>query len=362
MKKISMFAFVVLCLGAVLHGQDKAPIKISGYMFGDLVYNVSRDTSLSSLSNVATGGARDYSALQFRRIYLTFDQEISSTFSTRFRLEGTTGAPFIKDAYIKWKGFAGGTDLMLGIQPTPAFEVSESYWGFRSVEKTILDLRGIVSSRDFGISAAGKADNSGMVKYKVMIGNNSGTGAETDKYKRFYAHVDLTPADKFRLTLYSDYKAQPNINDPRSTTAPKSTLGNNVLSNALFLGYAEKNSYSVGAELFYQITANGYIRAAAPITVEDRNAMGVSLFGTYTISPELSLIGRYDYFDPNIASSSTNDARNYIIAGASWNAEKNVSIIPNIQVETYENAAIAGGSRAVDASVTGRVTFYYAFN
>lgn len=361
MKNILGSIAVLIALSQIVLPQEPPATKVSGYMFGDLFYNAGRDTSIGALSNVAAGGPRDLNGFQFRRIYLTFDNTISSTFSARFRIEGTTGAPVIKDAYLKWKELFSGSDLYFGIQPTPAFDVSESYWGYRSLEKTILDLRGAVASRDFGVSLKGKITGDGMIQYWVLYGNNSNIGAETDKYKRIYAHIDLKPVDKIRMTVYADYKMQANINDPASTTLPKKTLGANVLTTALFVGYAEKGSYSLGVEGFLQSAGNGYIHGAAPVIVEDKNAYGYSLFGNYSLSPEISLIGRYDYYDPNNASAATFDARNYVLAGVSWSPDKNVSIIPNVQYETYEAVSAGAGTRSIDPSITGRITLYYVF-
>lgn len=360
MKQFFLFLFV-LSAGMNLSAQEKPNFKFSGYMFGDYFYNVNRDTGIASVANAATGGRKDFNGFQMRRIYLAYDNDISSTFSTRLRLEGSTGSPIIKDAFLKWKEVFQGSDLFFGIQPTPAFEVSESYWGYRSVEKTILDLRGAVSSRDMGVSLKGKLDSDGMVNYWVLYGNNSGTGAETDKYKRLYAHIDVKPTEKLRATLYTDYAMQSNINDPTSTAVPKSTLGHNMITSALFVGYTEKGIFKIGAEGFYQNVSNGYIHGTTPVVIDDRNSLGISLFGSLTLNPELTLIGRYDFYDPNTASSSPFDSRNYLIAGASWSVDKNVSIIPNIQVETYENTATTTGSRPVDTSVTARVTLYYIF-
>lgn len=341
--------------------QDQPATKISGYMFGDYYYHIERDTSITSMSNLALSGAKDQNGFQFRRIYLTFDNTISGTFSTRFRIEGTTGAPVIKDAYLKWKGIFTGSDLLVGLQPTPAFEVSESYWKYRSIEKSILDLRGVVSSRDLGVSLKGSLLSGGSVNYWMMFGNNSGTGAETDKYKRLYAHLDLMPAKNFRVTIYADYKMQPNINDPTSTTAPKRTLKNNTLNTSLFAGYAEDGIFSIGTEAYLQHQSYGYIHGTLPVSVDDKNGIGLSLFGNYSVTPEWTLIGRFDHSDINAASDALHDVRDYFLAGASWAAEKNVSIIPNILVETYESVLSGAGTRSIDPSITARITFHYVF-
>ncbi|MCK7527972.1 MAG: hypothetical protein MZV64_65435 [Ignavibacteriales bacterium] len=74
---------------------------------------------------------------------------------------------FVKDAYLQWKNIFKGSDLIFGIHPTPAYEISEGIWGNRFLEKTIMDLRGIVSSRDLGASLKGKFSEEGIFKYWV---------------------------------------------------------------------------------------------------------------------------------------------------------------------------------------------------
>lgn len=359
MKHPLIILISIIILSVPVSAQESSPLKISGYMMGDYYYNAVRDTAIGSMTNLAAGGARDLNGFQFRRIYLTFDNTISGTFFTRFRLEGTTGAPVIKDAYLQWKGIFSGSDLFFGIQPTPAFEISEIYWGYRSLEKSILDLRGVVSSRDLGIGLKGKVTDDGMVRYWVLYGNGSGVNAETDKYKRLYAHIDLKPTEKFRMTFYADYKMQAQINDPSSTAVPRSTLGTNVLSAALFAGYAEERSFSIGAEVFYQQAKNGYLHGTAPVVADDKNAVGLSVFGHTSVAESYRLVCRYDYYDPN--GSASHDVRHYLLAGLQWAADARVSVIPNVQVETYEAAASGSGTRSVTPSVTGRVTFHYIF-
>lgn len=355
MKFILLLISIVFTFPALL-AQEKPAAKLSGYMFGDFFYNVARDTSIGSMSNTATGGVQDLNGFQFRRIYLTYDGDISPSFTSRLRLEGSAGAPFIKDAYIKWKNIFNGSDLVFGLQPTPAFEVSETIWGYRSLEKTILDLRGIVSPRDLSISLRGKMDEQGMLGYWIMFGNNSSIGSESDKYKRLYGHLQILPAEKILLTIYADYKMQRAVNDLKSTSTPKATLNHNVLTAALFAGYAEKGSYNLGVEGFLQSTPNDFKDGSLDSLVT-RNAVGVSIFGSVNIGGDLTLVGRYDFFDPNTHSKAAGDMRNYFILGADWKADKNVSIIPNIQYEIYE----AAGGRSFDPSLTARITLFYTF-
>jgi predicted porin len=159
------------------------------------------------------------------------------------------------------------------------------------------------------------------------------------------------------IGLYGDYKMNSNVNDPASTATPKATLGNNSILGAFVFGYGEANIFDVGFIGFYQTQANGFITLAPAVSVKDKNGMGVSLFASYFIAEHINLIGRYDYYDPNSDSGSKGDSRNYLIGGADFKVDKNFSVIPNIQLETYEKI----GNRDIDASITARITLFYTF-
>jgi len=353
-------------------GNSEAPKgKFSGYMFGDYYYNIARDGAFSNLANAASSGSapgtKGMQAFQFRRIYFAYDNDISQQFTTRFQLEadqtallGATGdvltsgriSVFVKDAYLKWKNVFSGSDLIFGIQPTPAYDISEAAWGYRSLEKTIMDLRGIVDSRDLGLTLRGNLAGDGTVNYWLLVGNGAGTSKlESDKYKRYYAHVQVKPATNLQATLYVDYKDAANVLD-----ANKNSVSHGTLTTALFVGYAEPSNYSLGLEGFLVSQSNAYTPPGG--SLGSKTGIGITAFGSYFIQSDLVIVGRYDCFDPNSDGNSKGDARNYIIAALDWKANKNVSIMANLLFETYE--APTGGT-APDASVTARLTFYYVF-
>ncbi|MFZ6033978.1 MAG: outer membrane beta-barrel protein [Melioribacter sp.] len=363
MKKILLsVALILLSTNNIFSQEVVNKGRISGYMFGDYFYNVARDTGLSSLPNVVNGGTKDLNGFQLRRIYFTYDYDISESFTTRFRLEANEIANttnnkigvFVKDAYLRWKDIFEGSDLIIGIQPTPAWEITETFWG-RFLEKTIMDLRGISSSRDIAVALKGKFDQGGLFKYWAMIGNGSGNSPEKDKYKRFYAHIQYSPTKQFTATLYADLKARPDINDPASKSNPPATIANNDLTYSLFLGYKEKDAYSFGVEGFLNSRQNGMVNGT---DVKDKNGMGISAFASYNISKELAVVGRYDYFDPNTDSSVKGDSRNWFIFSLNYKPDEKVTISPNVIIETYES--IPNG-RSIDASITPRITFFYSF-
>lgn len=366
MKQLYILVLGLVMFSSFAPGQDnsgESKGKFSGLMFGDYFYNVARDTALSSLKNTALGGAKDFQAFQFRRIYFTYDYTMSERFSTRFRLEadqvsntsaGTIGVA-VKDASVRWKDVFEGSDLYFGIMPTPEIDLMEGAWGYRSVEKVLTDLRGLESSRDLGIALKGKIDGEGMFNYTALIGNGNSNKPAVSKYKRYYLDFQIKPDKSFMINVSGDYKSQAPVPDP---TDPQATVANGVFTGAAFVGYRQPESFNIGAEAIIQSLQHGYLESPGT-ALQNKNTLGFMVFGSVNLQSDLSLLGRYDYYDPNTNGNSKGDLRSYFIGGLSWTPDKMVSIIPNVQVETYES--LPNGT-TFDPAVTGRVTVYYLFN
>jgi hypothetical protein len=346
MKNLFFMTTILSFLG--MHSMN-AQGKFSGYMFGDYYYN------LYSPSNTVS-----FQAFQLRRVYFTYDNDISEKFTSRFRLEADQSANAsngaigvaVKDAYLKWKYIFSGSDLLFGIQPTPAFDVSENVWGYRSLEKTIMDLRGIVSSRDLGISLKGNLIEDGTVGYWIMLANGNSNKPENDKYKRYYASIQVKPLPGLQATAHIDYKDQSDIANIYNGSKK---VNNGQLTASLFVGYTQSGIFSVGTEGFMQFLSNGYNHGTSLAT---KSALGVSIFASYNMLSELSAIGRYDFYDPNTDSQAKGDIINLIILGLSWKVDKNVAIQPNLWYESYEK--LANGSKP-DPLMTARITLFYTF-
>jgi hypothetical protein len=346
--------------------QEKLPYKFSGYMFGDYFYNTSRDPLFATATpppNVALGGPEDLNGFLFRRIYLTFDDDISPDFTARFRLEADSASldsrgkitVFVKDAYLRWKQALGRSDIWFGIHPTPAYEVSESLWAYRSLEKTIMDLRGIVSSRDIGASLRGPIDSGGKFSYWVMFGNGSGNNPETDKFKRLYGQFEWKPNDHFTATFYQDLRALPDITNPNNTAQ---TLSNDSYTTAWFVDYGTKDKYNIGYEGFFTRQNNGFTTGTAPaVVIDDKKTIGHSVWAWYNFNTKVGVVGRYDYFNPNNRDIAIGDKRDLFIGSLVLKPHKNVWIMPNIYWEGYED--IVG--KSIKSSVTARLTLYYIF-
>jgi len=323
--------------------QNKGP-KFSGLMFGDYFYN----------ADAIESAKKDINGFQFRRIYITTDYLINDQFSTRFRMEsainnGSNVGVFVKDAWLKWKNVFKGSDLIAGMSPTPAFDVSEGAWGYRSLEKTTMDYFGIVSSRDIGIDLKGKLDEAGTAKYWLKIGDGSGNKPETDKYKRYYAQFQFTPSPSFLITVYGDYASKPQKIDPYDGQMKN----NSAFVAAGFVNYKYEKTFALGVEAFLKSQRNNFSPSGAVASLSSQSGFGLSVWAKAALSDKVGIVGRYDIFDPNTNSVAKNDKHGLIIGAIDFKVGSKVSVMPGVEAHTLEGAN--------NSDITPRVTFFWEF-
>jgi hypothetical protein len=308
---------VLLLLSAAAFAQETAPkpVVITGAVFGDY-YNV------VSHHDPAVEGMNGF---WFRRVYLTADRALSEQLSARVRFEmnqagdfrtNATLEPFVKDAWVKWR-HSPALDVILGLSPTPTLDDAERIWGYRSVEKTLLDLHRIYATRDLGVAVAGAA---GRLRYHVQAGNGSGTGSETNEGKRIAGSVSLLPMKGATVEVYADFEDRPG--DTNRTTFQ-------------LLGGIEQERYRAGVQLAHQTRGSS-----------NHIDLG-SIFGAYNINAKYAVFGRVDrLFDPNPEGDripylpfDPTEKATTLIAGLDWKLHKNLSIIPNVEYVKYDDDA-----------------------
>jgi len=326
-------ACLLLCFSS-LAAQDG---KISGYIFGDYFYEFKNAS--------ATTDALNRNGFQFRRAYFTYDRNLSERFSVRFRLEmnspdlfnradfGSSDqlTPYIKHAYLNWNNFVPNGKLSFGLSNTPTFYVADEVWGYRSVEKTVMDLRRIASSADLGVALEGKLTKAGVLNYHVLVANGTGTRSETDKNKRVYVNTPIKIQGAYFLVPYFDYEG--------------GTDGKSKNTVAFFAG-VQKPGFHGGVEVFQKKSNKALANDA------DKTENGFSIFGAVKASEKIKLLARFDSYDPN--TDLADDGNTFIIAGLDFAPEKNVNIIPNVKIESYQ-------ATGKDATTVGAITLFFKF-
>jgi hypothetical protein len=314
-------------------------VKVSGYVFGDSY----------AVADHHDPVIEDATGFWIRRAYLTFDYAIAETWSARLRFEANSPGdfktnakldPFVKDAYLQWKG--DNTDVLMGISPSPTWEFIEGFWGYRAVEKTPLDLYRMGSSRDFGLAAKGKLAG-GKVFYHAMFGNGAGEGAETNEGKKAMLAIGFKPADAFVVELYADTEDRPGSTD-RTTWQG-------------FLGWKGER-----ARLGLQYASQDRQVATGP----DQTLAVGSIFGVWDLSARTSLLARYDRsFDVNPEADKIpylvldkDSEFDFALVGLDYKIAKKISLIPNVEYAMYRKT---DGRPAPDDDLIARLTLYFQF-
>ncbi len=318
--------FLIFTISSIQFLNGQSLVKQSGLAYFDYFYNISRkDNSM-----------KDLNGFQFRRVFYTVDFDVTNKLSTRFRVDAdafdsnnrTRYYTFLKDVYFQYK--FSNVILLAGLIPTPQLEIEERYWGYRSIEKIQSDYRDLVSSRDVGIAFRGNFSSSNL-NYWIMLGNNNSHGFETEKYKRLYLQV----VNKFSDILSASFDF--NFANARDNK-------NYLYSRIGF--YFSQNQLTGG------FTASGGLKQKSSPSNSDLKILGLSLFGNLALAQDLKSYLRFDLYDPNINKAL--DMEYTLFAGLDYKLEKNLSIIPNLIFNYYEN-------RNNSDDLIARVTFYYQF-
>ena len=327
---LPLMAAMIACQAEATEATDTD--RISGIMFADYYAILSADDGDVNLPEKRN-------AFRFRRIYFNYDRSLSERIDFRFRLEANDAGfgdrakmePFVKHAYLKWKGALGG-NLYVGESGTPTWALVEQTWGYRAVEKTLLDLNRIGSSADVGL--AFKAHTGGAT-YHVMVANGPGKSPERDNGKKLYASVQFHPGEN-QIELYGDIDMLP---------------GGDELTLKAFLGRVG-DGFHGGVESFMRIGKEAALtdpgkekEAALTDPGEDVTRIGLSVFGALPLRDNWKGFARVDAVDDD-------DLELLLVGGLDWKAEEEVHIMPALIIQIPD-----GPDPNIQVRVTGMFKF-----
>ena len=401
--------------------------RVWGYAFGDYYYKSHSDALSRGNGNQYSGIPQGRNAFQFRRIYLGYDYNISKKFSaelllaaednfTAFNPPSSSAASgdellnnklsfYIKLANIRWKGIWKGTDFVFGQVSTPTFALlSEKVWNYRSIERTITDIRR-TPSYDFGGALQGTFDPATKnFGYDLMIANGTSAKPASTSYKWLYGDVYAYLFEKkVVVDLYADYERtnwSPNPLLHRSRQMVKGYIAYNSAATAK-KGMDPGTGFTVGAEFFVNNLKNDLFatKIAGGVDTINNSANGISLYvHGDIIKSKLRFFARYDAYNPMkkidnntynkyvantgnyndnsytmtynsngtpTAATATGDMtykQQFITVGLDYMPAKNVHLMPNLWYNHYASQMPGvTGTTAGDNDTVYRLTFYYVF-
>lgn len=309
---------------------------IGGLFFGDY-YGV------LSHHDTAVDGAHGFWA---RRMYLTINSKFNSKWDARVRFEAatpgdfstsTTMQPFLKDLWVRWR--RGNHRIVIGLSSSPTWNLIESQWGYRAVEKTPLDIFKMGSSRDFGIAFQGSLDESQKVRYHIMFGNGSSTKAETNKGKKVMGALQFYPTDNLILEAYADREDRASDEDRTTYTATAIARGERGRLGLL----AARQVRRVPGEVEVKLDV-------------------FSVFAVLKANERVNLLARWDRMASPIPDGAKisyfrmdpTSQGNFFLAGVDIQLDDHVHLIPNLEFVSYDTAGL-------DSDIFLRTTFSVTF-
>jgi hypothetical protein len=272
----------------------------------------------------------------FRRVFLTLDQTLSESLTARLRFEAngpgdftssTILDPYVKDAWLKWKSSEALT-LIVGMAPNQVVQSGEDFWGYRSLEKSPLDLHRLNNTRDVGVAVAGRISE---FHYHAAIGNGANIGGETDAGKQVSMLVGVTPAP-FLFELSAEHNDRDV--EQRSTVQALAGWHREGMRAGLLFAHQTRNDIELDV---------------------------LSVFGVYPIRANAVAVVRLDrMFHPNPEGAAMpflpfdpQSASTLLIAGLDFKLNPHFGLIPNVEYVTYDEDS--------SSDVLPRITFYYTF-
>lgn len=320
--------------------------------FGDYYYKLGGEQNTFSHAQYAKT-KKNGNAFDIRRVYFGYTYQFTPDISSKIELAQEGGgnvltdghlAFYLKNAFIAVNNVIPNGTILIGESNTPTFATfTEHIWGYRSVEKTLLDMHHIGGSYDLGLAVKGNFDSNGVFGYYFMIGNGTGANVENNKFKKLYGELHAKLLNKhLLLEAYGDYEG--NTQD-RSRTTLKG-----------FVGYQNPN-LTVGVSAFKQWRKN-----AIPVNgtyMLNQVPQGISFFAHGTlVKGKLNGFIRQDLYNPDSNKNLVSYKQYFTLLGVDYKLSKMVDLMPNIWINSYK---AMGNNPSKKSDVVARVTWYFNF-
>lgn len=363
-----IFIFMASYVDAQNQESDFKPNgKIWGYIFGDVIYKAGGDTLSFGRSEFAKE-EKGVIGGKLRRLYFGYDNNLSDQWFVRVLFESGSGITTTKNEFttkiklgylqysLKNSRFLHNAKISVGLVPTPTFAFPERAWGYRSVEKEALDLRGFGSSADQGVSLEGNFSENKILGYNIMVSNGVGSKPEVNKSLQYHVSIFANLFDnRIKLETFANYT--------------KDKKGLNRWVTRQFITYSVENfrfGFEGSKNFIEELGKQDNISK-----VKELQPLLLSTFVSTKLKSSVWVYLRYDYFNPDTkfdsdftyADFSQNYNEHLFIGGFQIEIHNryshNISIMPNFHINAYEKKKPDLAGRRAD--IVMRTTLYYNF-
>jgi hypothetical protein len=237
---------------------------------------------------------------------------------------------FIKKAYVQGK-FDDLLVFRIGSADMPWIPYAEGAYGYRFVEKTLIDREGFGNSADWGLNLNGA---SGMINYSISAVNGGGYKNPTrSKTVDWEGRLGVTPIDGLIVAagfytgdLGQDTEAKEaasNAVAATPTTPAVAATPKNTATRTNLLVDWKGSGLNVGAEYFTAKNFNSGLIFTSSTKTDSED--GYSVYGSYDFpDTAFGIYARYDSVKPKKdVESGLKDT--YYNGGFAWHASKSIT-------------------------------------
>lgn len=236
-------------------------------------------------TNLHTGMSKglDDAGFEIKRAYFGYKYQLSRNFEIGLKLD--IGSPndaseysllrrfaYFKDAYLKYTYEKLSTQF--GIIGVYEFSIQEKYWAHRYISKSFMDEYGFGPSADLGWNVAYQFND--FISADFGLYNGEGyTKLQADNAFKGGLGISVFPVKGLIIRFYGDL------------------IKKGVYQQTLagFAGYKYKDKFIGGVEYNYQLNFN---------YVNGNDKYGYSAYGSYFLTKNWQLFGRFDQVYSNI--------------------------------------------------------------
>lgn len=320
---------LILFLSTSMHAQTSSPQDTLSFKpTGTVIAKGFLDYSMG------LGNAEHVRGFNIGRAFLGYNYKFTPTWQAQLVLDGAsyqspisgtdanTVNMYVRNAFVNWRD--NGFNINFGLLGLLEYNLQETYWGHRYVEKSYQDLNNMGPSVDLGITAE-YAFNP-MFSVDVSFTNGQGIRKiQKSTSARYALGITAKPIKGLVLRAYGDiYNESEDLRDK----LPEGVTGVNFKDKyitALFVGYQNKK-VSLGAE-YNHLYNLGFI--------EKKDYHGFSFYSSVKLSPKYGIYGRYDLTESSQADNYPNSWNKLdgqlMILGFEYQPAKQLKISPNIR-------------------------------
>jgi hypothetical protein len=345
-KKILAVAAAAGSLGLSLAAHADTQVTENTSVGGRTFIDFTNLDASTYAAGVGTKSAASGYGIDVSRFYLILDHTFDSTWSANLTTDFNYSSPtsetqvFIKKAYVQAK-FSDALFVRAGSADMPWIPYVEGNYGYRFVEKMVVDRLGYGNTADWGLHAGGKFSD-GMFGYAVSTVEGRGYKNPTrSKSLDWEGRINASPVKG--LALAAGFYSGKRGNDIDGPTAPTSLHTTSRLD--LFAGYSIA-AFKIGAEYF----SADYWNTITSATAKDK-ADGFSVFASYQFTPTVAGFARYDDTttngNKNVVTPDGKDT--YYNAGVAFKPRKGV----DVAVAYKHDEKKLGGAKTADSDEIG---------